>query len=412
MRVRIYRGTHEVGGNCVELEAGGQRNLLDLGMPLNVSDPSAVELPDVSGLDGSDESLLAVVLSHPHFVHYGLATRLPSNIVIFIGADADRLLRASVPFTTHGVRFAKVVHYRHREPFDLGPFRVTPFLNDHSAFDAYSLLVEVDGRTLFYTGDFRAHGRKSSLFGELLESGPKKVNVLLTEGTTISRTDDEPSKSEQDLEEEIVRSLSETRGIALAYFSAQNIDRFVTFFKASKKSGRTFVVDVYLAQILDALDRSSLPDPRSSDLLVFLPYAMKKMIKETQNFELVNPYYSRRIYPEALAAEAGHLTMLFRPSMRYELERAGCLSGAKVLYSLWPGYLERGGFDLRAWCVSHGVTFEMHHTSGHAAVPDLKRLVAALQPERVVPIHTFAPERFSDLFPNVQQVNDGEWWEV
>ena len=96
---------------------------------------------------------------------------------------------------------------------------------------------------------------------------------------------------------------------------------------------------------------------------------MKKMIKETQNFELVNPYYSRRIYPEALAVEAGRLTMLFRPSMRYELERAGCLSGAKVLYSLWPGYLQRGGFDLRAWCASHDVTFEIHQTSGHATVP-------------------------------------------
>jgi|SRR5271155_5480273 len=238
MQVRIHRGTHEIGGNCVELEARGKRILLDLGMPLNVSDPAAVELPDVSGLDGSDESLLAVVLSHPHFDHYGLTTRLPSTIVIFIGADADRLLRASAPFSTHGVRFAKVVHYRHREPFDLGPFRITPFLNDHSAFDAYSLLVEVDGRTLFYTGDFRAHGRKSSLFDQLLETGPKKVNVLLTEGTTISRTGDEPAKSESDIEEEIARSLSETRGLALAYFSAQNIDRFVTFFRASKKSGK------------------------------------------------------------------------------------------------------------------------------------------------------------------------------
>ena len=322
------------------------------------------------------------------------------------------MLRASAPFSSHGARFAKVAHYCHREPFDLGPFRITPFLNDHSAFDAYSLLVEVDGRTLFYTGDFRAHGRKSSLFDQLLESGPKKVSALLTEGTTISRINGEPSKSEQDLEEEIVRSLSETRGIALAYFSAQNIDRFVTFFKASKKSGRTFVVDVYLAQILDALERRSLPDPRSSDLLVFLPKTMKRMIKETKSFELVNPYYSRRIYPEGLAGEANHLTMLFRPSMWYELERAECLNGAKLLYSLWPGYLERGGFDLRVWCASHGVAFEIHHTSGHATVPDLKRLVAALQPERVVPIHTFAPERCPDLFPSVQRVNDGEWWEV
>ena len=73
---------------------------------------------------------------------------------------------------------------------------------------------------------------------------------------------------------------------------------------------------------------------------------------------------------------------------------------------------ERGGFDLQAWCVSHGVAFEIHHTSGHASIDDLKRLVRALSPKRLVPIHSFAPERFQSLFPNVQPANDGEWFEV
>ena len=64
------------------------------------------------------------------------------------------------------------------------------------------------------------------------------------------------------LEQEIAQSLSKTRGLALAYFSAQNIDRFVTFFRASKKSGRAFVIDVYLAQILHALEtQESSPTP-------------------------------------------------------------------------------------------------------------------------------------------------------
>src|SRR5208282_212267 len=101
------------------------------------------------------------------------------------------------------------------------------------------------------------------------------------------------------------------------------------------------------------------------------------------------------------------LTVIFRPSMAPDFEHA--LSGAKLFYSLWPGYLERGGFDLRAWCTARGIGFEIHHTSGHASVSDLKRLAQALQPKRLVPIHSFAPERFGSLFPNVQQANDGEW---
>ena len=31
MRARIHRGAAEVGGNCVELEAGGERLVLDVG---------------------------------------------------------------------------------------------------------------------------------------------------------------------------------------------------------------------------------------------------------------------------------------------------------------------------------------------------------------------------------------------
>ena len=35
MRVCIHRGTKEIGGTCIELEAQGQRLVLDVGLPLN-----------------------------------------------------------------------------------------------------------------------------------------------------------------------------------------------------------------------------------------------------------------------------------------------------------------------------------------------------------------------------------------
>jgi ribonuclease J len=52
------------------------------------------------------------------------------------------------------------------------------------------------------------------------------------------------------------------------------------------------------------------------------------------------------------------------------------------------------------------------HTSGHASPDDLKRLVAALNPKMLVPIHTDAPERYSELYPYVTAHTDGEWWEI
>lgn len=40
----------------------------------------------------------------------------------------------------------------------------------------------------------------------------------------------------------------------------------------------------------------------------------------------------------------------------------------------------------------------------------LRRLVEAIQPARVVPIHTFASSRFETLFPRVELQPDGVWW--
>ena len=50
--------------------------------------------------------------------------------------------------------------------------------------------------------------------------------------------------------------------------------------------------------------------------------------------------------------------------------------------------------------------------SGHAYVPDLQSLVGALRPERLIPIHTQEPGRYSALFPQVEVKRDGEWWAV
>ena len=55
-----------------------------------------------------------------------------------------------------------------------------------------------------------------------------------------------------------------------------------------------------------------------------------------------------------------------------------------------------------------GVNFVYAHTSGHAPVADLQRLAAALNPRKLVPIHTEHGEDFSQLFANVVTLNDGE----
>ena len=104
--------------------------------------------------------------------------------------EATHRILTEAAFWTRGLTTPPDGFLVHRETFALGDFRVTPYLNDHSAFDAYSLLVEADGRRLFYTGDFRGHGRKSGIFEQLLRDPPPDVDVLLMEGTNVRPADD------------------------------------------------------------------------------------------------------------------------------------------------------------------------------------------------------------------------------
>ena len=77
-------------------------------------------------------------------------------------------------------------------------------------------------------------------------------NYLLLEGTTIGR-ESEPFKSETKIERELIDVFKQQGKINLIYTSGQNIDRLVSIYKACNKTGKTLVVDVYIAAILNAL---------------------------------------------------------------------------------------------------------------------------------------------------------------
>src|SRR3546814_1422986 len=76
------------------------------------------------------------------------------------------------------------------KPFELGTFKITPFLTDHSAFDAHMLLIEVAGKRIMYSGAFRLHGRKSELAKRLMEHLPTKIDALIMEGKNQGRDKD------------------------------------------------------------------------------------------------------------------------------------------------------------------------------------------------------------------------------
>jgi ribonuclease J len=275
--VRIHRGAHEIGGNCVELRHGQDTLILDIGKPLTATWDEVVPRPAAIGLDEHGTRPLGVVISHGHQDHWGLAPLLLTDIPVFIGEGAASILRAA-QFWGSGVDLHEAGHLHDRVPFTLGPFTITSYLADHSAYDAFSLLIEAGGRSLFYTGDIRGHGRKAAAFERLLAEPPSPVHAILLEGTSFRTVDSdlpiavdvdaaatEPapelaSLSESDVEIQLAETLRTTKGLVVVLASAQNIDRLVTVYRATLRADRDLVVDLYTADIAAATGRpASLP---------------------------------------------------------------------------------------------------------------------------------------------------------
>jgi ribonuclease J len=226
------------------------------------------------------------------------------------------------------------------------------------------------------------------------------------------------SLTESDVEAQLAETLRATKGFVVVLASAQNIDRLVTVYRTALRSDRDLVVDLYTADIAAATGRSSIPTvgeawPR---VHVYAPLRQRVRVEESGEFERVDRVRYRRLYPEQLRERAGQL-VLFGGYQREipSLIREGLLAGGAVVWSMWDGYLDQpSGQRLRAALQSANVPLIQHHTSGHATPVDLARLVQALRPDAVVPIHTEAPDAYANTVGEgiVQPHADGAWWLV
>jgi len=86
------------------------------------------------------------------------------------------------------------------------------------------------------------------------------------------------------------------------------------------------------------------------------------------------------------------------------------IEGATFIYSLWEGYLPDDAMQkMMIFIKKKKMKFYQLHTSGHAGIDTLKKVVRKLKPGIIIPIHTFHPDKYTDLFNRkIVQLSDGE----
>jgi ribonuclease J len=379
-------------------------------------------LPDIPSLYQYDTNT-ALLISHAHRDHYGLMEHINPSCQVWLGFSTELLIELTNTFVNNTWTIQNAHHFKHDKKFKIGDIEITPYLMDHAAFDAYAFLVESGGKSLLYSGDFRLHGRKSKVFDWFCSHIKKGIDYLLLEGSTIGRTD-KPFPTESELEDEFVKIFKETKGINLVFVSGQNIDRLVTIYRACRKCNKLFLIDFYIANVLRTLNKKAknqIPFPSREtfpEIKVYYPtFLTNWMEKKGKELETIYPFTSHKISKDKLDELAGKLVMVVRPSVQHDLEKyLHNYSDGHFIYSQWDGYKTLPGKikDFLDFITSKGMPITDIHTSGHADLPGLKRMVEAVKPKTIVPIHTFEAERYGDLFEGtyVRMVKDKEMVEI
>jgi len=175
------------------------------------------------------------------------------------------------------------------------------------------------------------------------------------------------------------------------------------------------IIDIYTAEVLDRLqDYPRIPKASWGGIRVSLPGTIAKRLIEVGREDIIQKHRGDIIRWPKIDERREQSVVLIRGSMIGPVKRYLNLKDAVWIYSMWPGYLERSELldRLEKFLDDLGVPTRYLHTSGHAKLFDLKRLVQALRPKTIIPVHTDHPEIFKDHFQNIRLASDGEIIEI
>jgi ribonuclease J len=401
LTVTVHRGTRQIGGSVIEIaHPEGERLLLDAGQALDLGEGEEDQLPPTLDLSRPAD----VLLTHAHLDHWGLVHKLPAGWRVHCGLATAKLIQAA-PFAGAGFPHEFQTWGASGTAVQIGAFRVRPYLTDHSAFDAHMLQVDGAERRVFYTGDFRRHGRKSALVDKLMANPPRDVDLLITEGTNLGT--DKPTVTETELEANLVTRAALVPGRIFVAWSGQNVDRTVTLYRAAKRTGRDLIIDLYTADILDQIaEGTNLPRPGFQNLKVVITRALRRHYGKLRGEAFIE-----RLLPHAIAADelqGSHGIIMLRQGLVKDYAAKGVVPTAQdlFLWSMWDGYLAKGdkAYD---WCKAAGTVMGKLHTSGHAATEDLMAFAAALAPKAIVPVHGQNWHSPPDGFGPIMNATDG-----
>ena len=387
MNIIIHRGTHQIGGSAIEISTASTRIILDFGNELSLDEKYIPVNLDIDGVTKGMPDCDGIVISHYHIDHLGQLTSALPEIPLYMGELSKEIALIGAEYQDRDLylRLLGANTFRGGEAFSIGDIRIRPLVIDHSAADSYMFVIEAEGKRVLYTGDFRMHGLRHHVLDKLVNTYIGEVDILITEGTSLSRDADDCISEATVLDD--ISSYIQDGKYVFVVCSSTNIDRIMGIWH-NMPTDKVLICDAYQKRILDTVINnvyyeSSLYRRHDSPLVLDKGKYPK--------------YYMDNGFVCLVRATENHISHI------KEFPK----DDVRIIYSMWTGYIEE---NLVLKNLLDTYPSYICHASGHVSKDDLIKFIELVNPDAIIPVHTDNPERLEALVPNrnVYIVNDNE----
>lgn len=384
MKIRVHRGLDQIGGCITEISTEKSRIFVDFGQNLpGVGTPSTPEEDRKmvkSILSQNLKQHQAIIYTHAHSDHVGLFFYIPEDIPQYIAEGGKEILIAKYNMMRNPIKYdliKKIENFhtwKNSSPslnsFTIGDIRITPFINSHSIYDSYMLLIEAEGKRIWHTGDFRSHGYLGDRLFPTLKLHATNIDVLIIEGTMLKREDE--CIHETEVSKRMAEEMENYKYIVVLA-SATDMERLASIKEAAQKAKKDmYVCSPFLKKTMRIFTKREACN--SNGLFDFHP----------KNFNFLNRFFMKR---KGFVLIAGASQLFYVKALCGDLTSKDLL----LIYSSWDGYYKdpvqvaiNPNYKNFRDAFSNVIDI---HTSGHADKATIHKVIETVCPKEVICIH-------------------------
>jgi ribonuclease J len=385
LKVMVMGGLEEVGRNMTIFEYDGEIIIVDMGLQFPEENMPGIDyiIPNVSYLEGKEDRIKGVVITHGHMDHIGAIPHLIGHLgnpPMFMGKLTAGIVRKRVEEFDKCPRL-NIAEINEESRIKLGKFFQLEFLRvNHSIPDCFSVIIKTPLGIIVHTGDFKIDyspvNDKPADLNRIALLGGQGILLLMADSTDSTHPGYQISES--DIGDEIGKLFEKIAGRIIIGTFASQLSRVQKIFDLAAKYNRR----IYLQ------GRSMNDNVEIAHKIGYLKFNPRILV-DSENELRRTP--DNKIIILGTGAQGESNAFLMRV-VNGEHRSVQIKQGDTIIFSssVIPGN-ERTIQNLKDMIVRQGgkvIHYEMMdvHAGGHAKQEDLKLMMRLLKPRFFMPI--------------------------